>query len=272
MYAEDFEYDGQHLSDYGFTICEFDSSSGAVVSDAGSKISFERMSRSHGRRSSLVSADYDEYITGTIDICKKSSDCDSDPVPITSDESRDLMRWLNRREFLPFMFVSEELFRIPCYFNASFNVEKIRIDGTLYGMRLTMETDRPFGYAPQVDTTWNITTAGTTEVFADRSDEIGESRPDLKITCNAAGTLTLSNELTGSVMQIKNVSNGEIITIKGEEQMIESSLASHTSLPNDFNYEFLTIGNTFEDRKNPITVSIPCTIVISYHPTVKDSL
>lgn len=272
MYAEDFEYDGQYLSDYGFTICEFDSSSGAVVSDAGSKISFERMSRSHGRRSSLVSADYDEFITGTIDICKKSSDCDSDPVPITSDESRDLMRWLNRREFLPFMFVDEEAFRVPCYFNASFNVEKIRIDGTLYGLRLTMETDRPFGYAPQTETVWNIAAAGTTEIFTDHSDEIGESRPDLKITCNAAGTLTLSNELTGSVMQVKNVSNGEIITVNGEEQIIESNLASHASLPNDFNYEFLTVGNTFEDRKNPITVSIPCTVVISYQPTVKDSL
>ena len=38
MYAKDFEYDGQSLSDYNCIVCDFDGSSGAVFASAGSSI------------------------------------------------------------------------------------------------------------------------------------------------------------------------------------------------------------------------------------------
>lgn len=44
MYALDFEYDGQYLSDYGFIICDFNSSSGADIVSAGSMITFNTVS------------------------------------------------------------------------------------------------------------------------------------------------------------------------------------------------------------------------------------
>ena len=43
MYATDFEYDGQYLSDYGFIICDFNYSKGSVTVDTGSKLSFEKV-------------------------------------------------------------------------------------------------------------------------------------------------------------------------------------------------------------------------------------
>lgn len=51
MRAIDFEYDNQYLSDYGFIICDFNFSSGANEVDAGSTITFNKISRHSGKRS-----------------------------------------------------------------------------------------------------------------------------------------------------------------------------------------------------------------------------
>ena len=40
MYALDFEYDKQNLSDFGFIICNFDDDQGATYTDIGSNITF----------------------------------------------------------------------------------------------------------------------------------------------------------------------------------------------------------------------------------------
>lgn len=49
MRAIDFEYDNQYLSDYGFIICDFNFSSGANEVDAGSTITFNKISRHSGK-------------------------------------------------------------------------------------------------------------------------------------------------------------------------------------------------------------------------------
>ena len=73
MYAIDFEYDGQYLSDYGFIVCNFDATSGINIADAGSKITFNKVSRNNGKSYSLTSAKYGECIQCTFDICKNQS-------------------------------------------------------------------------------------------------------------------------------------------------------------------------------------------------------
>jgi len=47
-----------------------------------------------------------------------------------------------------------------------------------------------------------------------------------------------------------------------------SSLTSH-QIQEDFNWNFLRIANTFKTGKNDLTISIPCTIKITYSPIVK---
>ena len=54
MYACDFEYDGQYLSDYGFIICNFNGSSDFDVVSAGSKITFNTVSRHRGKKYSSL--------------------------------------------------------------------------------------------------------------------------------------------------------------------------------------------------------------------------
>ena len=147
MFACDFEYDGRRLNDFGFIICDFNHSSGTDNISAGSQIEFNTVARYNGKKYSLTSTTYGECITASFDICKDTDIYDDADFEITDGECRDMMRWLNRREFLPFqMFDDGDIDKERCYYNASFNIEKIVMSGTVVGLHLTMETDSPFGY------------------------------------------------------------------------------------------------------------------------------
>lgn len=267
MRACDFEYDGQYLSDYGFIICTFDNSAENTVS-AGSKITFNTVARYRGKRYSLTGTQYNECITATIDICK-DPDLYSD-LRISNDEYRDIMRWLNRNEFLKFQILNEDKDQETCYYKASFNISKRIVNGDLYGLQLTMETDKPFGYGQELTVSLTISDTTKAYILSDMSDEIGYTYPSVKISCDRSGDLTIHNEMEDSTMVIKNVSVGEEITIDGSTQIIESSLDSH-KIYDDFNFEFFRIGNTINDRSNRITASLPCTLELTYTPIIKDT-
>lgn len=269
MYALDFEYDGLCLSDFNFIICDFNASSGANIVNAGSKITFNTVSRNKGKKYSLTGTQYDECIQATFHICKNPDIYDD--LSITDDEYRDLKRWLNRDEFLPFQILDEDyLDRETCYYEASFNIDKVKINEVLYGLELVMETNKPFGYGREQSIVLEITDASKTYTVNDMSDEIGYLYPSMIITCNADGNLSVKNETENCLMVINNCSAGEVITVYGDIQHITSSLNSH-HIYDDFNYEFLRIGNTFNNRQNKITVSLPCKIELNYSPIIKNA-
>ena len=272
MYAVDFEYDGQYLSDYGFIICDFDGSTGAVTASAGSNITFNRVKRDNGKRHGLSSTEYGECVSTTFDICKDDTVWSREELEITNNEYRDLVRWLNRREFLTFQLLNNNEYddRESCFYNASFNIEKIFINARLYGLRLNMATDKPFGYGQEQTISWNIVDPSTPKVLSDISDEIGCIYPTLIITCMRNGDLTIWNELEGCTTMIRNCTVGEVITLHGDTQIITSSFASH-NIGADFNYDFFRIGNTIHTRSNKIYASAPCKLEIRYHPVIKDS-
>ena len=269
MNAIDFEYDGQYLSDYGFIICDFDGSSGANVAIAGSNITFIKVAKHKGKSFSLTSTQYDECITVTFDICKDPEVYAENERTITDDEFRDLMRWLNRREFCKFQVYDPDREFDTCYYNASFNVQKIKVAEQTCGLELTMETDKPFGYGLDEQYKYTFTGSGQSHIVVDISDEIGFVYPQLKITCKTSGTLQIRNDLFDDVFQIKNCSNGEVITVDGENQIITSSLNSH-KVYDDFNYTFLKIANTFRNRRNEISTNMSCDLELRYTPIIKD--
>lgn len=268
MYAIDFSYDGLFLSDFGMILCDFNGESGSNTISAGSKITFNKVVINKGKKYVLTGVQYDECITASFNIMKNP--CLHNDIHITNDEYRDLMRWLNRSEFLKFQLFDEyENDRDVCYFNASFNIEKIIIGKELCGLNLTMETDKPYGYGEEHVVRLNITDVNKPYYLYDNSDEIGYIYPSVEITCNQSGNLTLKNITEDVSMTINNCSSGEVITVDGEAQIITSSLNSH-ALYDDFNFDFFRIGNTFEERRNVITSTLPCTVEITYYPIIKD--
>lgn len=276
MLATDFVYDDIKLSDKGYIICDFDDKSGVEIVDVGSNITFNKIKRDSGRIYTLASATYDECVTATFDICKNDCLYDSDEMEITTQQFREIMQWLNRREFLPFRIVDEK--QTVCWYNASFNVDKIVIGGKIYGARLTMETDRPFGYDDKVTLKGkSLTTSNPTVTIINTSNEIGYLYPTITIKCLKNGDLTITNDLEKCTTIIKKCSNAETITLNGETQTIETDNENgHTKkkIHNDFNWEFLRLGTKMKQgqvvRDNNITVSLPCKITIEFRPIVKD--
>lgn len=273
MRAIDFEYNNRYLSDYGFIICDFNFGSGANEIDAGSTITFNKISRHSGKKYSLSSTQYDECITTSFDICKNPDIYDPEDMEISNDEYRDIMRWLNRREFLKFQVIddgNDNFERDTCYYNASFNIDKIKINEKLYGIRLKMETDKPFGYGQEQSVSWTFSDSNVSKILSDISDEIGYIYPTVIITINRNGDLSLYNELENCTTVIKNCKVGEVITLDGDTHIITTTYISH-DVCNDFNYEFFRIGNTINNRNNRISVSLPCNVVIKYTPIIKDT-
>lgn len=255
------------MSQFGFIICDFDGSSGANTIDTGYTITFTKAKRGNGRKYGLVNTQYEGCLTTTFHIAKNPDDCSDQEI--SNDEYRNIVRWLNRHRFLPFRVIYEyDRDNEPCYFNASFNIRKIIIAERLYGLELTVETDSPYGYGVPFKKTFQL--GGNFEArFIDYSDDSGFFVPDMKITCGASGNLTITNLLTDTSMSLKNCTEGEVITIRGDTQIITSSISSH-QIYNDFNYEFLQIGNSYNNRENVLTATLACTIELSYRPMIKD--
>lgn len=273
LYAIDFEYDGQLLSDYGFIICDFNSQSGANVVSAGSQIKFNTVQKNKGSFYNLTSTQYDECIKTTFGICKNPDIYDD--LQILDEEYRELFRWLNRKEFLKFRIVDEE--NEIRYYNASFNISKVKIREILYGLELSMETNRPYAYGEECNILLKFDNSNLTSTLYDFSDEIGYLRPHIIITCKSDGDLIIQNDVGDCKTVIKNCVNGEIIYLDNENQIISSSMRKNTSngfndICHAFNYDFFKIGNTYRNRVNTITVTIPCEIEVRYSPIIKDSL
>lgn len=285
MRALDFTYDGKSLSEYDFIVCDFNYDSGVVEADPGSVISFSKVSRDGGRKYGLTGTRYESCLATSFDICKDPEKCSPDEMEISDIEFRKLGKWLNRREFLKFNFKADSKSNkaqstiegksnetqstdVTVYFNASFNLTKLTIGEKLYGVRLSMETDSPFGYGEEIETTLNE--SGTISVS---SDEVGYICPKIEIKLSQeTDEFQIKNELGGQQicdMRINNCSAGETITVNSETQIITSSNTSH-KIYDDFNYDFFILGNTLSNSVNEITISSPCTVTVKYCPVIKD--
>lgn len=268
METFDMIYDGQLLSDFGFVIGAVDSSDGSFFTSDESTISFDTVSVCSGKHWMLADTKYETTLSATFTIVKNP--CKNDNLEITDLEYRRIMRWLNREQFLEcgFTFPNQSE---TAYYNASFNVEKNRVGGRLVGLDLTMNTDSPHAHRAKVSKTFAVSNSSTVNEIEDVSDVIGCIYPDMKITIKSAGDLTIANQTTGYNTIIKGCTVNEVITIKGKEMIIASSNSSH-DISSNFNFEFFALQNTYSDTKTKFTCSLPCTIEISYNPSIKSGI
>lgn len=279
MYATDFMYDKECLSDYKMMIVNFDKGNGINTVSNGSQISFNMVKPLNQNKWNVYGSEYSEYLTATIQICKKPSKFEPDQMELTAAEISHLSRWLNRKEFCKFKILQDDY--IDIYFEGSFNISRIEIAGKTVGLELQFISNRPYGYLETLS--YSISTAQSNEQVSlyDQSDEIGFIYPDMTIKCLSDGDLEITNSMEDRSFYLGNVKENELITIHGKEQLIESSLSAH-QIYNDFNFQFLRIGNkyvgntyeenTHEGKKNILTISLPCEMTLSYNPIRKISL
>lgn len=259
----DFQYDRLNLSDMGYMICCFGTKGLETISN-GSQIVFNTVSTLNGAKHELLSSQYNECLTSTFQICKNP--CYDKNLEISMSDFLDLTSWLSRKEFHKFKLLKDDY--LDLFFEASFNINRIEINGKLYGLELNMVTNRPFALQENNKITIKTTVANSQRSFNDTSNEEGVIYPSpMKITMLASGNLSITNKLDNNrVMVIKNVIEGEVITLN--YPMISSSISSH-KIQNDFNWKFFRIANTFKNKKNDLIISLPCNIEIIYNPIIK---
>lgn len=258
----DFQYDGLNLSDMGYMICSF-SSEGLKTIGNGSQIVFNTVPVLNGGKNELLSTEYTDCLESTFQICKNP--CSDSDLEISQTDFLDLTSWLNRKEFHKFKLLKDDY--LDLYFEASFNINRIELNGKLYGLELNMITNRPYALRePSVITIKNDIKNGK-KSFYDLSNEEGHIYPTkIVIEVKESGDLSIYNNLDDRTMIIKNCIAGETITL--EYPIIYSSIASH-KIQNDFNWMFFRIANTFKNKKNDLTISLPCKIEIMYSPIIK---
>lgn len=264
MKAYDFEYAGIRLSDRGFIICSFGEKGLETISD-GSQISFNTVSTLGGSKHELTSTAYEDCLETTIQICK--TPCNNNIMELSDTEYRQLKKWLSRKKFLKFKILSESF--IDLYFEAMFNVSRIEIDGRLYGLELEVKTNRPYALKDlQTINIKNLKQDGKHSIN-DISHEEGYIYPHTEIIITQSGNLNIYNAIEDRNTYIANCVAGEVITM--DYPVIQSSISSH-NIQNDFNWNFFRVANTYDNSRNDLTISLPCTIKLKYSPIVKVGL
>lgn len=265
MKAYDFSYGDKNLSDFGFILCNFGGSKGLDTVSDGCQITFKTVPILGGSKHYLMSTEYEECLQDVWQICKHS--CNDGIQEITESEHREITKWLNRKKFLKLKILDES--HIDVYYEASFNISRIEIDGKLIGLELEVKTNRPFALKePRTINIKNLVTNGK-HSLNDISHEEGYIYPYTEITITENGNLNIHNAIENRDTYIANCIAGEIITM--DYPVIRSSISSH-NIQNDFNWNFFRVANTFENSRNDLTISLPCTIKLTYSPIVKVGL
>lgn len=268
MKAYDFQYGEHNLCDFGMILCKFGSDGLNTVSD-GSEITFNTISTQNGSKSELVSTVYENNLETTLQICKHS--CAGGVQEITATEHRELTKWLSRKRFLKFKILDEN--NMDLYHEAIINVSKIELDGKLMGLELSVTTNRPFALKEPKTIMIKNTEQDGKHSINDTSHEEGYIYPYTEITIGDIGnekkTLVIINAIENRKTIIENCVANEVITM--DYPVITSSLSSH-NIQDDFNWDFFRVANTYENSRNDLTISIPCTIKVRYSPIVKVGL
>lgn len=267
MNAVDFQFDNLYLSDFGCIICTFDSGGSPETISMGSEISFTKSAVSNGRRFMITDAKYENCIETEFSICKNPDLVDEyEDRFFTLDEQRDIMRWLNRTEMCRFTIINDEY--IDIFYEGSFNVSRIELNGDVIGMSLKFTSNRPFALSLEREYNFVIEDEIVTYTIQDSSDEIGYDYPNVTVTLAQDGDLVITNSFDGRQTIINNCVSGEVITMSN--MVIETSNSAHAeTIMNDFNFKFPQICNSYESAKNTYSFSLECSVSISYKPVRK---
>lgn len=267
---KDFVFAGENLRDYGMIICDFDLSAGVKTVTAGSEINWNQVSTNNGTIHLSTNATYDSVLETTFHICKYTVDNNiSNIEPLSFHEQRELFRWLNRKEPYLFRLISDEDYtQSYVWFEGSFNISKIEINSKVYGYELHFVANRPFAVGDLEIIKMHFTeTNNLSYSFDDESDEIGYIYPKLiTIKCKSDGNLTIHNSIEDRTTEIKDCKDGEIITF---DEFFNITDSLNNAIQDRFNFLFFRIANSYTNRKNKVTTSLPCEITIEYYPIIK---
>lgn len=257
---EDFIFDGQKLSGFGYVICSFGSV--GMETTPVSELNFSTVKAANSDITHKVSSSHNENLSKTIQIMKRNCSDIADDYRITNDDISALTKWLCRKDYKWFRWVEsnddDEIF-----YEVKIDLRQILLSDDRLGVELTITANRPYGVTREIKSVRDFTsdTPITCSIY---SDEEGYIYPDMIITLKESGDLKIHNAYENRDTYIGGCTKGEVITIHGGDTLqIESSVEDH-KLSESFNYKFPRLCNAYGKSENIITSSLNCTIEFRY--------
>lgn len=259
MICTDFIFDGESLSDYGYVICSFDNNS---ISWNGGEISFTTIKPPNSDKQIFYTAAQETPLSVTFDICKNPCYSTQEDMYITQKECSELYRWLQRTDGYHWLqFIQEDFEDI--YYNSMINLEPYFINDRMCGFKLTVTTDSPYGYGKMIHRHFVLNDDNSCYAFQDYSDKPGSTYVKMTVIPLNDGDLTIEtgNDTYSKRTVIKNVISKNHIVLDGENDYF-----SGISNPNNFNFEFPVVVNTYKYRTSNFKKinGVDCEIEIEY--------
>ena len=249
----DFIFDGIQLSDLGYLAYQQDREDVTAVS----AMKFETIKAAQSDISHRVGYNYESNYTTTFSIMRLSCD-DPENDYLTNDDIAELTRWLSRKQYKWFREIDDnEENDDEIWYKVQIQINKEYVGANVSGLQLIIEASTPYGFTREKKTKIE----GITDSFSvtPYSDEEGYIYPNIKITCNGAGTLKITNTNENRSTQILNCTDGEVITITGIDLLQINSSTDH-DFSNDFNYVFPRFVVEYKNYKNDFEVEFQGTI------------
>ena len=267
MQVVDFIYDGKNLSDMGLKPCFFDSPD--EEQDIGNLIVTGDAKAPNTNEFLPVGLSYEDPFEfecqAAKDPCEEKQDFE-----FSDEEINQIVRWLNRRGYYKCQPIYDDGSFPDVYYMGFFNISLVKIAGKVMGFSFTFTANAPYGFQEIEPKTHTFASADEEWTVEDVSDEVGFINTTCKITCKAAGDLKITNSADpNNIVMVKNCSVDEVITLYGKTKIITSSLAGHTKLYNDFNYNWVRVVNTYSSRENKFKCNLAADVEINYAPIRK---
>lgn len=249
-----FIFNGQSSKDFGVICVKFGTQSGEKITSGGNETELNIGKTPKSNDFYIIDQQYSNPLSFSFQIINTNQ------KSITSVEERMLNKWLLKRgQYFDFKIDDDRFRNIVFQVNIS-NPKLIEV-GEVYGMEYTVTCKNSYGLTPTITKQFNVTSPNQEiRVYVD-TDEDDYIYPDLVITKNTNGNLSITNaaDVPNRVFTINNLVNNEIITINGSLPDIKTSVSSH-AVWNDFSKYWIRL----TDGVNILTVSSTCSISISF--------
>ena len=226
MFATDFLFDSQRLSDFGCMICSFD---GDFSTAEGSEIEYNVVQSPARDRFNFYGAKWSSQIVWNFSICKNP--CVDSDVYFSQYEESQLAKWLLKTDgYKPFQFDQEGYEDI--YYKAYINMMPYQVGGRTVGFDLTVTSDCAYGYTDLIVKKATIN-ASTPLRININNDITADILPLFTINGNGSFYLRNDSDTMNINTEFKNVSS--TITMDSENDIILGVS------PNEFNWHFLRL-------------------------------
>jgi phage-related protein len=234
MYATDFLFDTNLLSDFGLMIGSFDN---GVSTATGGSIEFTVVKPPNSDRFNFYGAQCNEVLEWEFSIIKMP--CKTEDMYFTEIEERQLAQWLVRRDgYKLFQFHQDDY---DVYYYVQINMIPHQVNGKTVGFDLTVTSNAGYGYSQELTQIFTINNKTSAEfnLYGDVNDYI---LPVITIT-NGSGSFYISND--SDLSQSKSNQKQTSFTNVKSTLIIDSENDIITGLPSttDWNWYFPRLVN-----------------------------